>query len=125
MAWRSMKKSYTVRATTKLAREFAEMNSAPHDRPLSDWKMSLYEKFWEQQRFRTVTWAKAWCEETKDWYRIDGKHTSLLLTKQKEIPEFYVTIQVYVCDTLKDVADLYSTFDTNLQTRTARDIYLC
>lgn len=75
-------------------------------------------------QFRPVTWASAICKETGDVYRVNGKHTSTLLAGLDVLPEFYVTVEEYECETLEDVAKLYGTFDSAMQQRSARDIYL-
>jgi hypothetical protein len=126
MGWELKTTPVSVAATRELAKEFAEMTPAPHDRALSERRLEVYEKLVEGRQFRPVTWAKAWCLETQDWYRVNGKHTSVLLAERlKTIPKgFHVIIETYECDTLEDVAKLYATFDSKMQSRTARDIYL-
>jgi hypothetical protein len=118
-------KPVTQRVTKKLATEFAEMDPAPRDRPLSERRLSVYRSLWSKGLFRPCTWARAHCAETGGLYRVNGKHTSTLLAGLPEIPEFYVTVEDYQCDTLEDVAQLYGTFDSRLQSRTASDINLC
>lgn len=125
MAWELKTTPVSLPATKELAREFAEMSPAPHDRPLSRRRLEVYHKLLESRQFRPVTWAKAWCLETQDWYRVNGKHTSTLLNEVKVIPKgFSVIIESYECDTLEDVARLYGTFDSKMQSRTAQDIYI-
>jgi hypothetical protein len=118
-------KPITQRVTKKLATEFTEMDPAPRDRPLSERRLSVYRSLWSKGLFRPCTWARAHCTETGGLYRVNGKHTSTLLAGLPEIPEFYVTVEDYQCDTLEDVAQLYGTFDSRLQSRTASDINLC
>jgi hypothetical protein len=118
-------KPVTQRVTKKLAAEFAEMDPTPRDRPLSERRLSVYRSLWSKGLFRPCTWARAYCAETGGLYRVNGKHTSTLLAGLPEIPEFYVTVEDYQCDTLEDVAHLYGTFDSRLQSRTASDINLC
>jgi hypothetical protein len=107
-------KPVTQRVTKKLAAEFAEMDPAPRDRPLSERRLSVYRSLWSRGLFRPCTWARAYCAETGGLYRVNGKHTSTLLAGLSEIPEFYVTVEDYQCDTLEDVAHLYGTFDSRL-----------
>ena len=124
MGWKLRNKPQTVRVTRKLASEFAEMDPAPHDRPLSERRLQVYNILLNRSEFRPVTWAKAYCKETAGWCRVNGKHTSILLSGAPVLPEFYVTVEEYECDTLEDVAKLYSTFDSKMQSRSANDIYL-
>jgi len=123
MAWTLKSRPKTKRVTKRFAKTYAEMERAPHDRPLSERRLMVYEKLARQGSFRPVTWAKAWCPETKQWYRVNGKHTSIMLSGwQGPMPEFYVTEEIYNCDTLEDVARLYATFDSKMQSRTTNDI---
>lgn len=124
MAWELTDKPRTMRVTKALATEFANMDPAPRDRPLSERRLMVYQRFLKEGSFRPVTWAKAYCTETNGTYRVNGKHTSLMLSGLEEMPEFYVTIDTYKCDTLEDVARLYATFDSGMQARKANDIYM-
>ena len=124
MGWKLAEKPKTQMVTKVLAKSFAEMDPAPHDRPLSERRLMVYQKLLAAGLFRPVTWAVATCKETGGTYRVNGKHTSTLLSGLDKLPEFYVTIERYLCDTLEDVAKLYSTFDSNMQSRSSRDIYL-
>lgn len=114
-----------VRVTTALATEFRDMCPAPADRELSEQRLTAYRKAMEMGLFRpTVDWCRAYCEETKEHYRVNGKHTSTLLASLDAIPaEMTACISEYRCDSMDDVARLYSTFDAQEQTRRAGDIY--
>lgn len=114
----------TFRVTTKLATEFAEMDAVNIDRPLSERRLQVYERMVRAGGFRPVTWAKAYCLETDQHYRVNGKHTSTLLSRLdlKAVPDQHVIIEEYDCETLADVAQLYATYDSKTMTRTAGDI---
>lgn len=100
------------------------MDKVQHERPLSERRLMVYERLFREGSFRPVTWAKAFCRETKGWYRVNGQHTSNLLFSWKDkLPEFFVTVEEYECDTLEDVAKLYATFDSKMQSRSSNDIY--
>lgn len=122
MGWELKSKPQTLRITKRLAQEFAEMDAAHVDRPLSERRLSVYRKVRQDGGFRPVTWAKAWCEETGQYYRVNGKHTSTLFSDGDNPENLFVTIEDYKCDTLEDVAKLYATFDSQSQTRTTADI---
>lgn len=124
MAWKLIDRPKTLKVTKSLAKSFAEMNPCPHDRPLSERRLMVYERLLNDGLFRPVTWASVLCQETEEVYRVNGKHTSTLLSGLKELPEFFAVIEEYECDYLNDVAKLYATFDSNVQSRNARDIYL-
>lgn len=122
MTWNLLDRPKTQKCTKALAKTYSEMEPAPHDRPLSERRLQVYGKLLANGEFRPVTWASVVCEETGEIYRVNGKHTSTLLAGVATMPEFYVTIEEYECDTLEDVAKLYATFDSKLMARTARDI---
>lgn len=122
MAWAMPEKPRTVRATKQIADEFVDMEPPPHDRPLSERRMMVYRKLFKEGGFRPVAWAKCFCKETGSTYRVNGKHTSTLLSSMEVIPEFYVVVESYEADTLEDVARLYATFDSRIQLRTVGDI---
>lgn len=117
-----IEKPRTIKATKSLAKQFAEMETIPNDRPLSERRLMVYRKALEEGAFRPVTWSTCYCKEMKTTYRVNGKHTSTLLSSYPTIPEFYVTIERYSADTLKEVVELYNTFDSKNQSRTVRDI---
>lgn len=124
MGWKLKTRPKTLRVTKSLVKQFIEMEAAPHDRPLSERRLSVYQKLWEAGQFRPVTWASAYCRETGGTYRVNGKHTSIMLSRQDPVGEFYVVLEEYICDTLEDVAKLYATFDSKMQSRNSNDIYL-
>ncbi len=112
----------TRKVTKVLAREFVEMDAAPNDRALSERRLAVYERIIQQQGFRPCCWARAHCVETGTVYRVNGKHTSTLFSTLDPLPELYVVIEDYKCETLEDVARLYGSFDSRTQSRTAREI---
>lgn len=120
--WQLRDKPRTVKVTRALAKEFAEMDPAPHDRPLSERRLLVYQRLLKEGTFRPVTWARAHCAETGGVYRVNGKHTSVMLSGLTEMPEFYVVVETYDCESLEDVARLYATFDSKLMARTIGDI---
>jgi len=122
MAWKFHEKPKTVLATKSLIDEFVNMEPAPHDRGLSERRLQVYRRILDAGHFRPVTWASATCSETGGTYRVNGKHTSVLLSGFDKVPEFHVTVERYICDTLQDVGSLYNTFDSNLASRTSNDI---
>ena len=124
MSWKLLDRPKTVKVTKKLATSFAEMDAPPHDRPLSERRMMVYQRLLAEGGFRPVTWATVLCKETSGVYRVNGKHTSTMLSGLDQIPDFYAVIEEYECDTLEDVARLYSTFDSKTQLRSSNDIYL-
>jgi hypothetical protein len=85
--------------------------------------LAFYRKQLAEGSFRPVTWASAYCEETDTIYRVNGKHTSTLLSGIDPLPkDFYVTVERYTCPTLDGVARLWATFDSSVATRTGNEI---
>lgn len=114
MGWQLDGIPKTYKVTPKLATEFAEMEAVNIDRPLSERRLQVYERQVHSGGFRPVTWAKAYCTETDAIYRVNGKHTSTLFSRlpKELLNDLHVIIEEYICDTLGDVANLYSTFDS-------------
>lgn len=122
MGWSLKGTPKTLKVTARLAKEFAEMEAAHVDRPLSERRLQVYRRVRASGGFRPVTWAKAWCAETEQFYRVNGKHTSTLFADGEGLDGLYAVVEEYACDTLEDVAKLYGTFDTQSQTRNATDV---
>lgn len=122
MSWKIISKPRTVRVTRPVINEWHSMQSTPNDRPLSERRLMVYGRMMNMNEFRPVSWAKCFCKETGETYRINGKHTSTMLSGLPVVPEFYAVIESYEADTLEDVAKLYATFDSKTQSRTASDI---
>lgn len=122
--WKLTGHPKTQIATKALAEQFQRMEPAIQDRPVSELRLKVYEKIMRAGGFRPMSWAAAHCKETGATYRVNGKHTSLLCSSLplKEIPTLYAIVEYYECDTLQDVAELYSTYDSKMQARTTRDI---
>lgn len=122
--WKRIDRPKTMAATRSLVNEFLEMDRLPRERPLSERRLQVYRNVLNRGEFRPVTWASAHCKETGSTYRINGQHTSTLLSECVTVPEFFVTVERYECETMEDVAKLYATFDSSMSSRTAGDIIL-
>lgn len=112
------------RSVSRLSKEFAEMEPAPGDRNLNDGRAAKIKAAIVEGRFRTGDFASAYCKETDQTYRVNGKHQSKTLAAMNgECPEdIKIHLARYEADTLADVADLYATFDARWSTRTPSDI---
>lgn len=113
-----------VSVTPALAKRFSEMERCPADRELRPARMDRIKNIIEKGELRTCEWASAFCEETGQEYRVNGKHTSTVLaTMNGSAPKgTKVVVAKYRCRTLADVSRLYSTFDSRLSIRTTTDI---
>jgi hypothetical protein len=113
-----------VPLTKDVARKFRDMEGVPNDRNLSVNRIEAYRKIAEAEMFRPLQWATAKCIETGGTYRVNGKHTSTLFSEDGvDIPSGLVAVvEHFKCDTMEDLAKLYSTYDSRGQVRTTNDI---
>lgn len=124
MAWKMIGKPTVRQITKSLADEFSGMTPAPNDRRIGPQRSAIIKRAFDMGNFRTCEWATAYCSETKQTYRVNGKHTSTVLSSMNgEFPKgLSVIIEHYECDTLEDVAKLYATFDIRACGRSTGDI---
>lgn len=122
MGW-VLQSAKVQKVTGKLAEEFSKLETIM-ERPLSERRLMVYERIIKANAFRPCTWAKAWCEQTCQWYRVNGQHTSTLFARIADTidVDLFVTVEVYKAETLEDVSRLWSTFDDKLASRTTSDI---
>lgn len=130
MPWFKDGKPVVERLTKTLAHKFQSMKPCPGDRPLSERREDLLREQILKGSFRSADWSYCYCEETKEEYRVNGKHTSTLFMKiydkeggaVEKLGGISVVVHRFTAATLEDVADLYSTFDTKGSSRTIGDI---
>lgn len=123
MAW-SLIEADVKKCTKALAKKFAEMLPAPHDRNFRPSIAGHLKKAIENNKFRLADFASVNCEATGETYRVNGKHTSTVLNEMNgEFPsELWAVVEHYRADTLEDVAGLYATFDHSKSVRRRGDI---
>ena len=111
------------KVTKAMADKWSGMEQVRNDRPLSEKRVDAYKKMAACGLMRPVHWAKAHCLETQENYRVNGKHTSTAFSQMDDLPDtLQAIIEEYQCDTLRDVAELYATFDARITIRTTGDI---
>lgn len=114
-----------LKVTPKVAEAHRDMASAPCDRRLSPERLRYLRKELFAGSLRPVTWATVVCAETSTEYRVNGKHTSHVLSEaEPNASSCFAFLERYACDTLEDVARLYATFDSRKSARTPGDIYM-
>lgn len=116
-----------IKASAALASEFKNMERFPHDRDLSRPRLAYLREALKSGKFRGAEWVSAVCEEDGKTYRINGKHTSTVLHEHfesggKPDPNIRILVRRYSCPTLEDCANLFSTFDTKIASRSKSDI---
>lgn len=118
----------TVRLTRGLVEEFSVLPACPGDRPLSKIRLAAHRSSVEAGEFRHAEWSQAYCAETDTIYRVNGQHTVTLFKKMYEeglaglLRGIYIHFSTYYCDTLEDLARLYSTYDNHGVVRTQQNI---
>jgi hypothetical protein len=110
--------------TKDVAKKFRDMDGVPSDRNLSVPRIEAYRKIARAGLFRPLQWATAFCVETNGTYRVNGKHTSTLFAEDDvAIPQGLVAVvEHFKCDTMEDLAKLYSGYDSRSMVRTTNDI---
>ena len=78
--WHKKENPRTAKVTRSLVKEFVEMDPAPNDRPLSEKRLQVYRRILADHQFRPCVWASVFCKDTNCDYRVNGKHTSLMLS---------------------------------------------
>lgn len=121
-----MTKVEVKKLSYQLAKEFSEMEACPRDREFKQSRADELLKRFEAGEFRSAVWAKAYVEETKKWYRVNGKHTSKMFAQMngqlsKGNP-VHVLLEEYRCPTMEDLSNLYASFDNRLSSRSQSDV---
>jgi hypothetical protein len=102
------------------------MEPAPGDCGLSETLVGAYDLALDEGKLRVVTWASVTMKTSGMIYRVNGKHTSEMLWRRLQdgrgMGTIYINLEEYSADSLQDVADLYSTFDSKMSARTSCDI---
>lgn len=121
--WKLLGTPKIVKMSPAVAKEFKEMEPAPGDRDLADNRAEKLKAMVVSKNFRPCVWAKAYCKETGKTYRVNGKHTSNVMSELNgETKGLFAMVELYECDTLDDLAKLYATFDSRVSVRSTGDI---
>jgi len=122
MAWQMIGKPTTQVADHQLVERFATMTRFGGDRKLNKGRCERLRTLLDEGKFRTCAWATCHCRADGKDYRINGQHTSHVLSEfNGSLPAVFVTVERYEADTLEDVAELFATFDPRWSTRTTAD----
>lgn len=107
--------------TKSKATWFAQMQSVPRDRDLTEWRTNGLGKAFRDGLAITFQWGIAELDGVQ--YRVNGKHSSTELASMDHMPDAWVCLTTYLCETAEDVAVLYAQFDGRISARTPNDIY--
>ena len=120
--WKLISKEI-IAATPETARKIRDMQAWKYDRPLKTRRLNFLLDLLCRGEFRTCEWAIAYCAEDGITYRVNGKHSSFVLAEMDgSVNAPTVALIKYHCETLKDVADLYNSFDAIEGTRSFLDL---
>lgn len=114
--------SQSVPVTTELAVSFRDMKPCPGDRPLNTARLKAIRIEVADRMFSSCVWAYAKCKEDGECYRVNGKHTSTEFSDNLPDYPVEITVEVWECDRLQDVKNLYATFDSREAARTQSDV---
>lgn len=113
----------TVRPTDAVLSEFADLERTDIERPLSKSRLEYLRGQLAAGNFHTPPkWSYCYCRFNGRKYRLNGQHTSVVLAERPEDQRPLVTLEEYECDTLDEVARLFSQFDSKEGARTNSDI---
>jgi hypothetical protein len=123
MAFKEVEKK-VLTMSPSLIDKFVTMTPAKCDRPLKPHRIVLLKKEIDEGRFTGPEWASCVCREDGKIYRVNGKHTSTIFSQMNgDCPKgLKVVYRHFEADTLKDVAELYTTFDSDISKRSLTDI---
>lgn len=118
-----LKSTQMLTVNQRLAVKWRDMMPIPNDRGLSDERLTKYRVQMLEGLFRPMVWADV--EVTGDWYRINGKHTSTLLSDPlilSKCADLVVFVEHYRAPTMEQASALYATFDSRDSIRSQSDI---
>lgn len=124
--WKVVGRTESVVPTKALIDEFRLMKPCPGDRPLDGNRLRNHKIAISNATFRYAEWASVYCNEDKQTYRVNGKHTSNAMSAFNigDIRKagVMVTVTRYEVDNKEDIGKLYGTFDLRGSVRTAGDL---
>lgn len=118
--------SKTVKMTVQLAYEFYHMKAVPNERPLSPNRIKRLKQKITIHGALPFRWGRAEVIENGQVYRVNGQHTSTMIVKDSAMitDKMKATVEEYLCDSMRDLADLYGQIDSQESSRNAGDINL-
>lgn len=113
-------------ATKEIAARFRDMTPVLGERRRKKARTEYIRTQATTSIIHTCIWASVFCRETGVWYRVNGQHTSgVVCDWVGELPEWPVLMEEYECDTIREVAELWATFDSKRSNRNAYEINEC
>jgi hypothetical protein len=112
----------TIPLTRELAEDVATMRGTPGERVLDKGRLAYLRGRFEEGAFHTPEWAVATLNGIR--YRVNGQHSSnMLVSLNGTFPAgMRVSWKEFHCDSVEDLADLFSQFDAAKSARSLSDI---
>lgn len=112
----------TIPLTRELAEDVATMRGTPGERALDKGRLAYLKNRYDDGAFHTPEWAVASLNGVR--YRVNGQHSSnMLVALNGEFPKgMSVSFKEFSCDSVQDLADLFSQFDAARSARNFGDI---
>ena len=112
-----------LKITPELARRFADMEPCPNDRKLQEWRKRSIREVIEKGEEHAFHWVVANFKGRE--YRINGKHSSTVLTEMNgTMPNDLVAlVETFEVLSMEQMATLYSQYDKTSSARSAGDLY--
>jgi len=118
--------SEVVPVDRELVTEFSEMTRLPRDREVSQARLDFILDRVIKRDFHGSELASATVLEDGVTYRVNGKHTSMVLASLTDDDLSGLGLELWVkrfeCDTMEDAARLYETFDSRMSVKSCRDV---
>lgn len=114
-----------IPVTVELAKRHRDMPEFLGERPISEARRRYLANAILDGKARLFDWASAYVASTNGWYRVNGKHSSTAVVDiaDRMPSDMRACVVKYHCDTMEDLAELWSAFDSKASVRTSRDIY--
>lgn len=121
-----LKDSVTLPLTQKLIEELATMAGSITERPLDDKRVEFIKDRINSGLAVSFHWAKAQIEGKKEWYRVNGQHSSYVLRELASLgllPEgLIVHLDNYVVPDAEALVQLFRQFDPRQSGRSSLDV---
>ena len=109
-------------ATNEVIRRFAEFEHTAQERPVSPKRLEYLKNEAAAGRLRSPEWAWVHCKYNGKNYRLNGNHTKRVLSDLPMENRPSIIMNRFECDTLEEVAELFSTYDSKESARTTNDV---
>jgi len=107
--------------TPELAQQFAQMKPLPGERDLKPSRLAFLRTKLDMSTFLDPDWAKGTCLENGEEYRLNGHHSSTILTERSDgqFPgDLTVTVTTWEFDSItKDGPELFNLYDNPASSR--------